>query len=228
MKSKHQLAIASLMTVGALMMTAQPIAAATSSSTPIAPWRYDKKTTTYRDKSTSPYYKDVWRQATKNWQKQGFKWQSTKNSSKTTLTSYADSSAKGVVYIGMKQTTYTASGRIIKNKVMLNRASFQKFKYNKTERVKVAEHELGHALGLAHNQRGSVSVMNPANRSYAIKGVDVKGMQRRYQTPYKTVTNDTVYVANSSLKANPYLEIQTVFGHDHDCEEASQFTLTPF
>jgi len=227
MKSIQKLLIASLVSVGALMMTAQPSQAATASTTPIAPWRYGKAVAKYRDKSTSPYYQSIWKQATKNWQKRGFKWQPVKGSSKTTLTSYSDNSARGVVYIGMKQTTYTASGHIIKNKVMLNRASFKRFKYNKAERIKVAEHELGHALGLAHNNPGSVSVMNPANRDHSIKAVDVNGMQLRYRTPYKTVTNDTVYVTNSALKATPFLAVQSVFGNNLDCETQAQFDLAP-
>ncbi|MFC6179737.1 matrixin family metalloprotease [Lactiplantibacillus daowaiensis] len=225
MKVSQQLALISLVTGGLWLMAAQPSQAATATTTPIAPWRYAKTTANYRDNSTSAYYQDVWRQATKNWQKKGFKWNAVKGSSKTVLTSYADSSAQGVVYIGMKQTKYTASGRIISNKVMVNRASFQKFKYNKAERVKVAEHELGHALGLAHNNPGSVSVMNPANRVNSIKTVDVKGLKLRYKTPYKAVTKDTVYVTNSALKVSPDLPIQGVFGHD-DCDDTILLTVS--
>ncbi|VDG23114.1 matrixin family metalloprotease [Lactiplantibacillus mudanjiangensis] len=225
MKFRSQLTLVSLITFGWLLMAAQPSQAATATTTPIAPWRYSTTTANYRDKSTSAYYQDVWRQATKNWQKKGFKWKAVKGNSKTVLTSYSDNSAQGVVYIGMKQTKYTASGRIISNKVMVNRASFKRFNYNKAERVKVAEHELGHALGLAHNNPGSVSVMNPANRSHSIKNVDVKGLNLRYRTPYKTVSKDTVYVTNSALKVSPDLAIQGVFGGHDDCEHDEALSL---
>lgn len=85
---------------------------------------------------------------------------------------------------GKTNTQYNKStGQIISNQVLLNRAVLTAYGYSKSERVNVAEHELGHALGLAHNEPDSISVMNPANRSYSIQDCDVRGMNAIYSTP---------------------------------------------
>ncbi|TMS99625.1 matrixin family metalloprotease [Apilactobacillus kunkeei] len=46
---------------------------------------------------------------------------------------------------------------------MINRAVFEKYRYSTDDQIHVAEHELGHALGVAHNKVNSKSIMNPAN-----------------------------------------------------------------
>lgn len=43
----------------------------------------------------------------------------------------------------------------------------------------VAEHELGHAIGLNHNP-GKASVMYASNRSYSIQRVDIEGVNQLY------------------------------------------------
>lgn len=156
--------------------------AATKATTPMNEWKYAKKTANYEVKSTSKKYKDIWAAATDGWCDKGFTW-TQKDSSKTVLNTYADSSEEGLRIAGKCVTTYRISdGYIKKNKVWLNRAALDKYNYSTDERICVAEHELGHALGLAHNNVGSISVMNPSNRNYHIKECDVKGMKKRYST----------------------------------------------
>ena len=163
--------------------------ASTKSTTPMNPWRYAKKTANYQVNSTSDKYKSIWAGATSNWTNKGFKW-TKKSSSKTKLSLYSDSSANGLKSSGKCVTSYRYSdGHINSNKVWLNRAALDKYNYTKAERIHVAEHELGHALGLAHNNVGSVSVMNPNNRVYGIKSCDVKGMNKRYST---SISNNKV------------------------------------
>ena len=132
--------------------------------------------------STSSYYQDVWNSAINSWISNGFYWQEASNSSKTTLSSYDGSDNLSIA--GKTNTQYNKStGQIISNQVLLNRAALTAYGYSKSEHVNVAEHELGHALGLAHNEPDSISVMNPANRSYSIQDCDVRGMNAIYSTP---------------------------------------------
>ena len=85
--------------------------------------------------------------------------------------------------------SYEGTNIIAKEDVKLNKDTLKKEHYTKKERINVAEHELGHALGLNHNLKNSKSVMNPANRCYSIKKTDIKGMNKIYS---KVVNNDMI------------------------------------
>lgn len=177
-KTKKILAVLLITT----MMSSVTVYGSTKATTPMKGWRYAKKTASYQVNSTSKKYKNTWSKATKKWIDSGFKW-TKKGSSKTTVASYEDNSKSGLKIAGYCNTTYRASdGVIVKNKIRLNRAVFKKYDYTEAQIINVAEHELGHALGLAHNNQGSVSVMNPANRYYSIQKCDIKGMEKRYST----------------------------------------------
>lgn len=166
----------------AIMVISSTAYGITKDPTPMNGWRYVNKKANYQVKSTSDKYKNIWAKATKEWTDNGFKW-TEKSSSKTTLSSYEDDSKSGIGVAGYCTTKYRVwDGHIKKNKVMLNRAVFKKYDYTDSEIVNVAEHELGHALGLAHNDAGSISLMNPANRYYGIQGCDIRGMEKRYST----------------------------------------------
>ena len=178
-KSKFLLFGALLLTLAGVGETSK-VEATTLSSTPIAKYRYKYKTAYYYDKSTSNHYKSVWSQAINAWKNKGFAWKKATNHSKTTLSSYAgnDTSIAGYDTVNYNKST----GQIISSDVRLNRTTFKKWKYSTSDQVHVAEHELGHALGLNHNKAGSISVMNPANRYYSIEACDVRGMNKRYST----------------------------------------------
>ncbi|WP_143441325.1 matrixin family metalloprotease [Apilactobacillus kunkeei] len=183
------LAVASTITVNSK--------ASTYKTTPMLSYRYSKKTANYHDKSTSAHYKYVWKKAVEAWKQKGFRWTS-KGSSKTNLTSYSDSSKKGLTIAGYDAVRYNPSnGYIIRTNVMINRAFFEKYGYSTDDQIHVAEHELGHALGLAHNKVNSKSVMNPANRFYGIQPCDVRGMNKRYSTA----------IDNDSVNPNQYVDV---------------------
>ena len=180
LKYAKRILVVSMVTV--MMSSSLTAYGKTKEVTPMNGWRYAKKTANYQVNSTSKKYKNIWSKATGKWIDKGFKW-TKKDSSKTTVSSYEDDSASGLKIAGYCNTSYRISdGHIKKNKIMLNRAVFKKYDYTDEQIINVAEHELGHALGLAHNNAGSVSVMNPANRYYTIQQCDVKGMNKRYST----------------------------------------------
>ncbi|MFH0492312.1 matrixin family metalloprotease [Lactiplantibacillus plantarum] len=161
--------------------------ASTKATTPMLGYRYDKQAANYQDLSSSDYYKDVWNNATASWKKAGFTWTKAATA-KTTVSSYDGSS--DMTLAGYNSVSYNKStGEITSSKVRINRAVFEKYNYTKAERTNVAEHELGHALGIGHNNTDSVSVMNPANRYYTIQACDINGMKARYAT---TTTFDSV------------------------------------
>ncbi len=196
-----------------LFGTNQAVSASTDSTTPIEPWRYGKKTANYHDNSTSSYYKTVWNNATSKWRTDGFNWTKVSAKSKTVVTSYSDSSKTGLNTTGVTHTQYNASGFIVSNKVTINRAAFKKYNYSQAQRTYVAEHELGHALGLAHNKIGSKSVMNPANRYYTIEKCDINGMNKRYSIAFNSDVVDptVVYTVDTYEKVGPNLAIQDIF-----------------
>lgn len=180
LKYAKRILVVSMVTV--MMSSSLTAYGKTKEVTPMNGWRYAKKTANYQVNSTSKKYKNIWSKATGKWIDKGFKW-TKKDSSKTTVSSYEDDSASGLKVAVYCNTSYRISdGHIKKNKIMLNRAVFKKYDYTDEQIINVAEHELGHALGLAHNNAGSVSVMNPANRYYTIQQCDVKGMNKRYST----------------------------------------------
>ncbi|MFD1456372.1 matrixin family metalloprotease [Levilactobacillus lanxiensis] len=164
--------------------------AATKNPTPANKYRYAAKKASYYNKSTSAYYRSIWTAARKSWNNsKAFKWSTTKNKkSRTFTTSVAKNSgiwtnATGMAYNGM---SYDKTGHQTGAAMYLNRTVLKKYKYNKKQRTNVAIHEMGHALGLSHNQSGSISVMNPANRVHPLRNVDIRGAKKVYTTPLST------------------------------------------
>ena len=53
--------------------------------------------------------------------------------------------------------------------------------FRSNQQVWVAEHELGHALGLQHTPEGSHTVMEPYNLTTRITPTDVNNLKNLYQ-----------------------------------------------
>lgn len=83
---------------------------------------------------------------------------------------------------GVTSTTYNpVTGHLLKAHVHLNRYYLQNrwYGYSDSRIVNTAEHELGHAIGLDHNN--GVSVMYPKGSIYTIQPRDIKAVKKLYK-----------------------------------------------
>ena len=83
---------------------------------------------------------------------------------------------------GETSTTYNpVTGHLLRAKVNLNRYYLQNrwYGYSQNRIINTAEHELGHAIGLDHNN--GVSVMYPKGSVYTIQSGDIKAVQKLYK-----------------------------------------------
>ena len=82
---------------------------------------------------------------------------------------------------GVTSTTYNpVTGHLLKAKVHLNRYYLQNnwYGYSNSRIINTAEHELGHAIGLNHNN--GVSVMYPKGSIYTIQPRDITAVKKIY------------------------------------------------
>lgn len=83
---------------------------------------------------------------------------------------------------GVTSTTYNpVTGHLLKAKVHLNRYYLQNhwYGYSDSRIINTAEHELGHAIGLDHNN--GVSVMYPKGSIYTIQPRDITAVKKLYK-----------------------------------------------
>lgn len=185
-----------------VLLSYLPVNAATRRITPANKFRYMTKKASYYNKSTSTYYRSIWTNARKAWNgSKTFKWSTTKNKKSRSFTTSVNrnsgiwTNATGMTYNGLavnRQGVQTGAG------MYLNRTVLTKYHYTKKQRTNVAIHEMGHALGLAHNDGGSVSAMNLANRTYALRNCDIRGAKQIYASA-ATTTKTLATAAQSTL-----------------------------
>ncbi|MCH3922250.1 MAG: matrixin family metalloprotease [Limosilactobacillus sp.] len=88
-------------------------------------------------------------------------------------------------------STNAMTGYLVHADVQLNAAYLldPSYGYSQQRIVNTAEHELGHAIGLQHNN--GTSVMQPAGSFYTIQPTDVQAVQKLYSSTPKTNQSST-------------------------------------
>ena len=85
-------------------------------------------------------------------------------------------------FVGVAYVNHDDTKRITEVKLHLINSLLKKNAYTTAQRVNVAEHELGHAMGLAHNPIKQ-SVMYKTTRYVSIQPVDVANVRYLYSLP---------------------------------------------
>ncbi|WEV39649.1 matrixin family metalloprotease [Lactobacillus sp. ESL0681] len=137
--------------------------------------------TVYLDLNDDPELVDASNEAIKAWNDTNaftFK-KSKQKKSQITIEPMFDSETDAA---GQTQVTYNPKNKLIaKAKIQLNTFYLYNLIYGYTHQriVNTVEHELGHAIGLDHNQ--GKSVMYPSGSLYDIQPIDIKNVNKIYQ-----------------------------------------------
>lgn len=99
---------------------------------------------------------------------------------------------------GITYTRYSGN-QLLSAKTQLNRGSLALYHYNINEQTNVAEHELGHTIGLLHNP-GEDSVMYYRDRYVAVQPVDIAAVKKDYgTTTFEDTFNDAPIISHTFI-----------------------------
>ncbi|HJE86867.1 MAG TPA: matrixin family metalloprotease [Levilactobacillus hammesii] len=176
--------VIALIAIGLFVSQVGGAVALAAATTPFGPERFAQDHATYAITTKSAYYQRIWRSAVKAWNKTGafdFKLAPAKSAQIKLSTASASQAKQLGKDVGL--TEYWARrDYFVKISSELNPSLLHSYGYSRSDDLHVAEHELGHAMGLAHNP-SKHSVMYYENRSVGIQQVDINGVKARYQTP---------------------------------------------
>lgn len=162
-----------------LTLSASPVAQA--SATPFGYDRWPHPRVTYVV-SGSAYYRRVFQTAIRAWNATGqFKF--VPGSAAHHQVTLSTSNATNGQYYHLAGITYSTAGSndiFTKARVILLNRNMNAYRYTYWNRVHVAEHELGHVIGLAHS-RDHASVMLANNRYNGISRADAAAVRQRYR-----------------------------------------------
>ena len=148
--------------------------------TPANPYRFKTAQATVH-LSVDAHYNNIWRKALAAWNSKGvFEFKITQSSTAQINILSMPAALKKPNLTGLTYVYHDENGVITKADTYLNNTALTAYRYTDTQRVNVAEHELGHTMGLAHNP-SQKSVMYYENRYYPIQPVDVAAVRAHYQ-----------------------------------------------
>lgn len=180
----YRKALTTLVTVGLFVSQIGGIVASAAATTPFGAQRFAKDHATYVITTKSDYYKSIWRSAIDAWNATGaFKFKSSSSSKAQITLGIASKSESKKMGNDVGLTEFWARDNyFVSVNSLLNARLIKEYDYSRSDAIHVAEHELGHAMGLAHNP-STKSVMYYRNRAVGIQSVDINGVRARYQTP---------------------------------------------
>lgn len=176
--------ITAVIAVGLLLTQVGNIVALATTATPFGPERFASDHATYVIDTKSAYYRHIWEGAISAWNKTGafhFKQSSAAHAQIQLSTASQSQSAAMGQDVGL--TDFWSRNDYLKSvKSTLNAQLLQEYGYSRSDDLHVAEHELGHTMGLGHNP-SKHSVMYYRNRDEGIQKVDIQAVKLRYTLP---------------------------------------------
>lgn len=146
--------------------------------TPFSSYRYNVPNATIQLSDSKT--KSIWHAAINKWNgTHAFTFKIVKSGAQVHADSFSSMSKTYSTTTGITYSKICGS-QLLSAHVRLNNASLGKYKYTTAQRTNVAEHELGHAMGLLHNPNAK-SVMYYKNRYVSIQPVDVSAIQKDYR-----------------------------------------------
>ncbi|MFC6274801.1 matrixin family metalloprotease [Levilactobacillus tangyuanensis] len=184
MTSWYRGIITALVALGLIGTGTGSVVGHAASTTPFGPERFTSNHATYVITTRSTYYRRIWESAISAWNKTGaFHFRAGSKSRAQIVLGTASGSEATTMGGDVGLTDFRAVGDyFVKVDATLNPTLFDEYDYSRSDDLHVAEHELGHTMGLAHNPSKN-SVMYYRNRSVGIQKVDIKGVILRYKTP---------------------------------------------
>lgn len=167
-------------------VTQRAIVAVTPIWTP-ATQRWQQTTITYRLAPMSAYYRQIWRSAARHWNRVSLIQLVEVRATSANVTLQTKNQPAGVApdIVGMTTSRHYSRAKLGNLNVLatatatLYRDATKALRYTRLQRIHVAEHELGHTLGLRHAPFQQ-SVMYYATRDCTITIADIRGIQRAY------------------------------------------------
>ncbi|MTV81738.1 matrixin family metalloprotease [Secundilactobacillus folii] len=162
--------------------------------TPFGPYRFPTPTATVHITGTT-YYQTVWRKAITAWNRTGAFTFKIATQPKVQAKTWSNTTTQ--LSVAGQTQLFNSGDEITSAITQLNSGVFKYYHYSEASRVIVAEHELGHVIGLEHNPSPH-SVMYFQNRYVPIQDVDIQSVRDHYALPLLPISGNNISKLNNS------------------------------